>query len=796
MTLRRRISIFTFALPLLLTLVGAAGVEILVMIRPAMAGKKILGAYGIDDALKLLSGLTTMAVIVTTVLALLTRRAITTRLRQFQLPPGADATILKSNANDELDYAAQRLNELTTLAAQLRAKERSDDEVRAAKRFADNIVQSMSDVVIVTDPDLKIVTVNQAACALLEYSELQLVGKQIEEVFKEESIAIAPPVRQLLKSNSMRDNEMIYKGAGGRLVSALVSASTMRDNSGRPLAIITVGKDITERKEIERDLLEAKTQAEAANRAKSAFVANMSHELRTPMTAILGYADLLTRPTITDAERDRCIQTVCRNGRHLLSIINDILDVSKIEAGKMVLERITCSPSQIVSDVASLMAGRAADKNLHFNVHYTGAIPQSIESDPTRLRQILTNLVGNAIKFTETGGVKLLVTLVKPEARPGSLTSAPQASVRFDVVDTGVGLTAAQIDQLFRPFVQADSSTTRKFGGTGLGLTISKRLARMLGGDLTVHSIPGVGSTFSLTVETGELTDVVMVEKSALAAQPVAASAPAHGAIEIARLSGRVLLAEDGEDNRVLIGYYLRELGLEVVAVENGSLARDAALQASREVRPFDLVLMDMQMPEMDGYEATRQLRAAHYNHPIVALTAHAMGGDREKCLAAGCNDFAVKPIEWEKLLAVLRQYLREVTQRKAPVIDQSTTQRSAAARAENPTGHNSHLDALLSRPGTSRLVEKFLSKLDERISCIRAAADAQDRTQLKLLAHQLKGAAGGYGFPAISLAASTIEQTNLADADTLAGAIVDLTRLCEQAQQTTKVPAPPNPLT
>ena len=539
--------------------------------------------------------------------------------------------------------------------------------MRAAKRFADNIVQSMSDVVIVTDPDLKIVTVNQAACALLEYSELQLVGKQIEEVFKEESIAIAPPVRQLLKSNSMRDNEMIYKGAGGRLVSALVSASTMRDNSGRPLAIITVGKDITERKEIERDLLEAKTQAEAANRAKSAFVANMSHELRTPMTAILGYADLLTRPTITDAERDRCIQTVCRNGRHLLSIINDILDVSKIEAGKMVLERITCSPSQIVSDVASLMAGRAADKNLHFNVHYTGAIPQSIESDPTRLRQILTNLVGNAIKFTETGGVKLLVTLVKPEAQPGSLTSAPKASVRFDVVDTGVGLTAAQIDQLFRPFVQADSSTTRKFGGTGLGLTISKRLARMLGGDLTVHSIPGVGSTFSLTVETGELTDVVMVEKSRL---PLSLLLPPRR--RMARLRSPGSAAEYcwprmAKTIACSSAITCASWGWRLLRLRTDRSRAMPRFRRAHEVRPFDLVLMDMQMPEMDGYEATRQLRAAHYNHPIVALTAHAMGGDREKCLAAGCNDFAVKPIEWEKLLAVLRQYLREVTQRKAP---------------------------------------------------------------------------------------------------------------------------------
>jgi PAS domain S-box-containing protein len=777
MTLRRRLSIFSVALLLLLTTVGATGVGIVFVIRPAVKETKIVGAYGVDDALMLLTGLSSLSVIITVFLALIMRRSVTKRLTQFQIAPGADSTKLKNNTGDELDYAAERLNELTSLVAQLRTKERSEDELVSAKRFADNIVQSMSDVLIVTDPDLQIVTVNQAACALLEYSEIQLVGKSIEEVFKSQSIAVGPPVRQLLKSNSMRDNEMDYLTASGKTVSALVSASTMRDNSGRPLAIITAGKDITARKEIERDLLEAKTQAESANRAKSAFVANMSHELRTPMTAILGYADLLTRPQISAAERDRCIQTVCRNGRHLLSIINDILDVSKIEAGKMTVERIPCSPSQIVLDVASLMNVRASDKNLKFNVLWSGEIPQTIESDPTRLRQILMNLVGNAIKFTSAGSVKLIVSLVQPD-------SVSKPFMRFDVVDTGVGLTRLQIDQLFRPFVQADSSHARKFGGTGLGLTISKRLAKMLGGDLVVHSVPDSGSTFSLTVDTGDLAGVSMLDKSHLAIQSSSSVVPSQETpSHNPRLCGRVLLAEDGEDNRVLIGYYLRELGLDVVAVENGLLARDQALQAVRDVRPFDLILMDMQMPGIDGYEAARQLRAAHYNRPIVALTAHAMGGDREKCLAAGCDDFAVKPIEWDKLLTVLRRYLRENTQTstQAPAKMQSPENRPA-------TSNSAQLDALLSKPGMSKLVAKFLSKLDDRVNCIRAAAEAHDQGQLKLLAHQLKGAAGGYGFPGISQVAGALEHTALDDVESLRTAIASLTELCHEAKHSKTV--------
>ena len=214
-------------------------------------------------------------------MGLILRRGVTKRLTQFQLPPGADATGLKMNAGDELDYAAERLSELTALVAQLRAKERSEDDLVAAKRFADNIVQSMSDVLIVTDPDLQIVTVNQAACALLEYPEIQLVGKSIEAVFKSQSIAVGPSVPQLLKSSTMRDNEMTYLTASGKCVSALVSASTMRDNSGRPLAIITVGKDITLRKEIERDLLEAKTQAEGANRICHRSRFRRQHEPRS-----------------------------------------------------------------------------------------------------------------------------------------------------------------------------------------------------------------------------------------------------------------------------------------------------------------------------------------------------------------------------------------------------------------------------------------------------------------------------------------------------------------------------------
>ncbi|MGB7157196.1 MAG: ATP-binding protein, partial [Tepidisphaeraceae bacterium] len=662
MTLRRRLSTLSFFAVLTIGTVGAVGVAVLLALRPALVDKRVrlLGEYGVDEAIIALTGLTLLAAAVSLANALRVRRAISKRLGSFHLPLGSAAT----NLDDELDGIAQQFNDLTAALALLRARQRSEDEVLAAKRFTDNIIQSMFDVLIVTDPELRIVSLNKAACALLEYTELELLGKSIEEVFREERYGAGESVRDLLRSNAMRDNEMVYRTRSGRQVSALVSASTMRDDAGRPLAIITVGKDITARKQIERDLHDAMAQAEAANRAKSAFVANMSHEIRTPMTAILGYADLLTRTEVAPAEREQCVQTICRNGRHLLSIINDILDVSKIEAGKMTVERIACVPHQIVSEIAALMSVRAADRNLKFNVHFTSAIPQTIKSDPTRLRQILMNLLGNALKFTETGGVRLLVSFVEPQRKDGA-TTAP--TLRFDIVDTGVGMNAPQIASLFRPFMQADSSTTRKFGGTGLGLTISKRLAAMLGGDLTVHSIPGEGSTFSLTVATGDLAGVEMAKYPSLGVAPRLAEEAMREPASTHKLVGRVLLAEDGADNRALISHYLREVGLDVSVVENGLAARDLALRANQEGQPFDVILMDMQMPELDGYEAARQLRAAGYRKPIVALTAHAMGGDREKCIAAGCDDFGVKPIEWEKLLAVLRKYTREADSSPSP---------------------------------------------------------------------------------------------------------------------------------
>jgi signal transduction histidine kinase/CheY-like chemotaxis protein len=401
-----------------------------------------------------------------------------------------------------------------------------------------------------------------------------------------------------------------------------------------------------------RSLAEALTAARAADRAKGEFLANMSHEIRTPMTAILGYAELLERGELEGAAAAEALHTVRRNGEHLLTIINDILDLSKIEAGKLLLELQPCSPADLLQEVAQLMRPRAEAKGLRLVAPNTALPP--ILTDVTRLRQILINLVGNAIKFTERGAVSLTAHSVESEGLVPQLVLA--------VADTGIGIAAEHLPGLFEPFRQADSSMTRRFGGTGLGLAISRRLAESLGGTLAVSSSPGIGTTFTLTIAAPQVVpaedpsgppDALDILDLAEAPDPPAdrpSSAPLRGA--------RLLLAEDSPDNQRLLGYLLRKAGAEVTLAEHGGRACELALSAAHSGRPFDVVLMDMQMPVLDGYRAARELRRNGYRLPIVALTAHSLKSDRQKCLDAGCDDYVTKPVRSSQLIAVIARHV------------------------------------------------------------------------------------------------------------------------------------------
>ncbi|HYD02044.1 MAG TPA: ATP-binding protein [Phycisphaerales bacterium] len=415
-----------------------------------------------------------------------------------------------------------------------------------------------------------------------------------------------------------------------------------RDDTARRFNL-TLQDQVRERT---RELETAMLAAQEANRAKSDFLANMSHEIRTPMTAILGFSELLSDPAQDAAARRECVATINRSGKHLLTIINDILDISKIEAGKMTVEPIAC-PLGVIEEAAALMRERATERGLALNVVYQTPAPAVFRSDPLRLRQVLLNVIGNAVKFTDSGSVTVRVSADRQLQR-----------LHVAVEDTGIGIAPENIDRLFQAFSQSDNTMSRRFGGTGLGLAIARRFSEMLGGSLTVTSTLGKGSVFTISIDTGPLDGVTFV--SAPVAEP---QAPVLAAANGPALQGcRILLAEDGVDNQRLLTLYLRKAGAEVTVAENGRLACEKIAACRRSATAFHLVLMDMQMPEMDGYTATTELRRAGDDIPVIALTAHALVGDREKCIAAGCNDYLTKPVDRTRLVEACRRWRRTVS--------------------------------------------------------------------------------------------------------------------------------------
>jgi PAS domain S-box-containing protein len=545
-------------------------------------------------------------------------------------------------------------------SARLRDAMRERDEAGREVEFLRKAIDEHA-IVSVADARGTITYANDRFCQISGYTRDELLGQNhriLNSRYHPKSFF--GRMYATLAQGQAWTAEICNRAKDGHKYWVLSTIVPFMDASGKPERYVSMRTDISERKRMEQALelalqqaqesearlAEATREAQAANVAKSEFLANMSHEIRTPLTAILGYADLLVEEgdlTKAPDHRLESVQTIKRAGQHLLTIINDILDLSKIEAGQLSVEALACDPVQIIRDVDRLWRARAREKGIAIEAIVRGPVPSSVRSDPTRLRQIIMNLVGNAVKFTSVGRVTLSIS-----ATP--LGESGQTELLVDVADTGIGITQEQAARLFQPFAQADSGMSRRFGGTGLGLTISRRLAKMLGGDVVLlRSEQGVGSTFRVRVRAEVGEDATMIES--IEQSPMESREGEKSASATIRLSGKILLVEDGVDNQRLIAFHLRKAGATVEIRENGLLGMEAALAAQAAGEPFGVVLMDMQMPVMDGYTAATRLRAQGYARPVIALTAHAMSEDRDKCLAAGCDDFLTKPIEKASLI-------------------------------------------------------------------------------------------------------------------------------------------------
>jgi PAS domain S-box-containing protein len=624
-------------------------------------------------------------------------------------------------------------------------QKRLDQRLRDQQFYTRSLIESNIDALMTTDPSGIITDVNKQMEALTGCTRDELIGAPFKSHFTDPERAEAG-IKLVLSEKKVTDYELTACARDGKQTVVSYNATTFYDRGRTLQGVFAAARDVTERKRVEAELQQAKAMAETASQTKSDFLASMSHEIRTPMNAIIGIADLLAKTPLSP-EQNNYVQIFRRAGDNLLNLINDILDLSKVEASQLELERTGFSLNDLLEKVKEMVAVRAHEKGLTLVCEIAPNVPDDLVGDPTRLRQVLLNLLGNAIKFTESGEVALRVTPDADASVPGAL--------RFTISDTGIGIPDEKLGAVFERFTQADSSTTRRYGGSGLGLTISKRLVELMGGCIRVESGVGKGSVFSFAVPLEIWTRTTRRVTAAVGADPALPLPALH-----------ILLVEDSTDNRTITVAYLQDTPYRIEIAENGAVAYRKFI-AER----YDLVLMDRQMPVMDGLAATRAIREWELtNHrpptPIIALTASALKGDQEKFVAAGCTAYLTKPIKQEVLLQAIKEH--------------------SEGAPPSSKKENSRKDAILVRanPQFADLIPAFLQNRGRDVIAMLDALDRSDFETVASLGHGMKGAGGSWGFQAITDIGAALEQAaGSADNDASRKWVGELSRYLDRVE-------------
>ena len=610
-------------------------------------------------------------------------------------------------------------------------------------------LDTMTDGLLILDRKEQIVLANQAFSGMINKSPGSLLGFRagelpwVDTAGEEIKKAERPWIVALRLGEIQKDKVLRLQLSEDDIRTFRVNCSPVLGEGNKHAGVLVSFDDMTEMEEKEVELINSKLEAEAANQAKSSFLANMSHEIRTPMNAILGFTDILQRGYVKNEEDSlKYLNTIHSSGKNLLELINDILDLSKVESGHIEVEKLQVEPYTIISEVMQMLKVKTDEKGINLDFKALGALPETIEVDPARLRQIAFNLIGNSIKFTESGSVKVNCRFEEK----------PDPQLLIDIVDTGIGMSEEAQLAIFNPFVQANNTVSRRFGGTGLGLTISRKFAQAMGGDIRVKSVLDQGSTFTVSLPTGDLTGVKFLQPDEIVHLQNKVSAVESCSWKFK--PARILVVDDGIENRELVRFLLEDAGLTVDEAENGQIGVEKA-----ESSKYDVVLMDVNMPIMDGMTAAGILRKKGLEIPIIALTANAMKGYEETCLKAGYSGYLSKPIDIDQFLGMMAQLLdgqkveRESSEVSKPVTqivanEQPLDSADTPIYSKLPAGNKKFID----------IIRRFVLRLEDQLTAMDEAEIRGDLDELADLAHWLKGAGGTVGFDVFTEPAAELE--------------------------------------